>query len=161
MINKFYKIVILSGILSASQIGQAQILEISTLWNDRFEKDCSIREGYDSYQYEKGINSVFKPYIVKKSDVEHQAYSSSKYILKNVQYRGIPVNIIEFSYGNMSKQYHQIMYLDLSSSQAKTSFNKITWTKIKKDDGYTELATEKKGKIVEVRCTWLDPQHRF
>lgn len=159
------KKVIWSICLASTVVSQAHaktnVLDLTPLWQDRFEKDCAIRDGYDSYEDEKGIHSKFKPYVVKEQNEEEQAYASTELMLKNVQYRGVPVKKINFSYGNMSKQLHQVMYLDLSSAQAKANFKKIKWTAVKKDNGFTALSTEKRGNLMEVRCSWLDPQHRF
>ncbi|OTG94917.1 hypothetical protein [Acinetobacter sp. ANC 3832] len=58
---------------------------------DRYESDCSIREGYDLYDSESGLDKKLQPFTGKAKYIEQPVYSSTLFPLKNVTYRGVPI----------------------------------------------------------------------
>jgi len=91
--------------------------------------------------------------LLKINFVEEQAHVSNTFFLKNVEYRGIPVKKIDFSYGNMAKQMNQTLYFDLSTVKAHVPNLKFNFQQKKE---YAGLDVEKKGALVSVHCYWPD-----
>ncbi len=130
MYKKSIRMILMSlgFVLINSQLN-AQSLDLTSIMKDRYESDCSIREGYDS---ESGLDKKLQPFTGKAKYVEQQAYSNTQFPLKNVTYRGVPVIKIEYSYGNIAKQINQTLYFNISTAQARKNFSKIKF-KIKQD----------------------------
>ncbi|WP_130803101.1 hypothetical protein [Acinetobacter ihumii] len=128
--------------------------DLQQVMQDRYEKDCAIRDNYDLYEF-PNIAKVLRPYVIKNKFVEEQAYVSNTFFLKNVEYKGIPVKSIEFSYGNMAKQTNQTLYFDLSTAKAQHNFAKIKFN-FKQPKQSAGLDIEKKGKFATVQCYWSD-----
>ena len=101
-----------------------QTFDLTPVLQDRYEKDCAVRSDYDLYKF-PDISKKLQAYVVKNELEEEPAFVSNVFILKNVEYRGVPVTKIEFSYGNLAKQMNQALYFDLSTTKANQNFSKI------------------------------------
>ncbi len=146
-------------VLINSQLN-ARSLDLTPMMKDRYENDCSIREGYDLYNSESGLDKKLQPFTGKAKYVEHQVYSSTQFPLKNVTYRGVPIIKIEYSYGNIAKQINQTLYFNVSTAQARKNFSKIKF-KIKQDAAMAGLSIDKEGKLMRVQCYWPDPYFKY
>ncbi|MGR0305075.1 hypothetical protein [Acinetobacter beijerinckii] len=98
---------------------------------------------------------MIKPYVIKNRFVEERAYVSNTFFLKSVEYRGVPVKKIDFSYGNMAKQMNQTLYFDLSTLKAQKNFSKLKFN-VQQNKEYAGLDVEKQGALVSVHCYWPD-----
>ena len=128
-----------------------QTFDLTPVLQDRYEKDCAVRPDYDLYKF-PDISKKLQAYVVSH---EEPAVVSNVFTLKNVEYRGVPVSKIEFSYGNMAKQMNQALYFDLSTTKAKQNFSKIQF-KRKQTKADASLDIEKEGSTTSVYCSWTD-----
>jgi len=133
---------------------KAAVYDLKLVMQDRYEKDCAIRDDYDLYEF-PNIAKVITPYVIKNKFVEERAYVSNTFFLKNVEYRGVPVKKVEFSYGNIAKQMNQTLYFDLSTLKAQKNFAKLKFN-FQQNKEYAGLDVEKKGALVSVHCYWPD-----
>lgn len=131
-----------------------QTFDLTPVLQDRYEKDCAVRHDYDLYKF-PDISKKLQAYVVSHELEEEPAVVSNIFTLKNVEYRGIPVSKIEFSYGNMAKQMNQALYFDLSTAKAKQNFSKIQF-KRKQTKADASLDIAKEGSTTSVYCSWTD-----
>lgn len=134
-----------------------QTFDLTPVLQDRYEKDCAVRSDYDLYKF-PDISKKLQAYVVKNELEEEPAFVSNVFILKNVEYRGVPVTKIEFSYGNLAKQVNQALYFDLSTAKAKQSFSKIQF-KRKQTKADASLDITKEGNMTSVYCSWTDQKN--
>lgn len=134
-----------------------QTFDLTPVLQDRYEKDCAVRSDYDLYKF-PDISKKLQAYVVKNELEEEPAFVSNVFILKNVEYRGVPVTKIEFSYGNLAKQMNQALYFDLSTAKAKQSFSKIQF-KRKQTKADVSLDITKEGNMTSVYCSWTDQKN--
>ena len=145
---------LLLGFFVVPSYAKAVVYDLKQVMQDRYEKDCTIRDGYDLYEF-PDIDKVLKTHVIKNKFVEEEAYVSNIFFLKNVGSKGVPIQKIEFSYGNIAKQMNQTLYFDLSTSKARESFAKIKFN-FNQPKKYAGLNVEKKGKLALVQCYWPD-----
>lgn len=151
---KKYIFTILVASISMHIQANPQTFDLTPVLQDRYEKDCAVRSDYDLYKF-PDISKKLQAYVVKNELEEEPAFVSNVFILKNVEYRGVPVTKIEFSYGNLAKQMNQALYFDLSTAKAKQSFSKIQF-KRKQTKADASLDITKEGNMTSVYCSWTD-----
>lgn len=154
---KKYIFTILVASISMHIQANPQTFDLTPVLQDRYEKDCAVRSDYDLYKF-PDISKKLQAYVVKNELEEEPAFVSNVFILKNVEYRGVPVTKIEFSYGNLAKQMNQALYFDLSTAKAKQSFSKIQFKrKQTKADASLDITNE--GNMTSVYCSWTDQKN--
>ena len=154
---KKYIFTILVASISMHIQANPQTFDLTPVLQDRYEKDCAVRSDYDLYKF-PDISKKLQAYVVKNELEEEPAFVSNVFILKNVEYRGVPVTKIEFSYGNLAKQMNQALYFDLSTAKAKQSFSKIQF-KRKQTKADASLDITKEGNMASVYCSWTDQKN--
>ncbi|MCH7331651.1 hypothetical protein [Acinetobacter modestus] len=154
---KKYIFTILVASISMHIQANPQTFDLTPVLQDRYEKDCAVRSDYDLYKF-PDISKKLQAYVVKNELEEEPAFVSNVFILKNVEYRGVPVTKIEFSYGNLAKQMNQALYFDLSTAKAKQSFSKIQF-KRKQTKADVSLDITKEGNMTSVYCSWTDQKN--
>lgn len=154
---KKYIFTILVASISMHIQANPQTFDLTPVLQDRYEKDCAVRSDYDLYKF-PDISKKLQAYVVKNELEEEPAFISNVFILKNVEYRGVPVTKIEFSYGNLAKQMNQALYFDLSTAKAKQSFSKIQF-KRKQTKADASLDITKEGNMTSVYCSWTDQKN--
>lgn len=154
---KKYIFTILVASISMHIQANPQAFDLTPVLQDRYEKDCAVRSDYDLYKF-PDISKKLQAYVVKNELEEEPAFVSNVFILKNVEYRGVPVTKIEFSYGNLAKQMNQALYFDLSTAKAKQSFSKIQF-KRKQTKADASLDITKEGNMTSVYCSWTDQKN--
>ncbi|MEN4982139.1 hypothetical protein [Acinetobacter modestus] len=154
---KKYIFTILVASISMHIQANPQAFDLMPVLQDRYEKDCAVRSDYDLYKF-PDISKKLQAYVVKNELEEEPAFVSNVFILKNVEYRGVPVTKIEFSYGNLAKQMNQALYFDLSTAKAKQSFSKIQF-KRKQTKADVSLDITKEGNMTSVYCSWTDQKN--
>ncbi len=154
---KKYIFTILVASISMHIQANPQTFDLTPVLEDRYEKDCAVRSDYDLYKF-PDISKKLQAYVVKNELEEEPAFVSNVFILKNVEYRGVPVTKIEFSYGNLAKQMNQALYFDLSTAKAKQSFSKIQF-KRKQTKADVSLDITKEGNMTSVYCSWTDQKN--
>ena len=154
---KKYIFTILVASISMHIQANPQTFDLTPVLQDRYEKDCAVRSDYDLYKF-PDISKKLQAYVVKNELEEEPAFVSNVFILKNVEYRGVPVTKIEFSYGNLAKQMNQALYFDLSTAKAKQSFSKIQF-KRKQTKADVSLEITKEGNMTSVYCSWTDQKN--
>ncbi|KKW76919.1 hypothetical protein AAV96_13440 [Acinetobacter sp. AG1] len=154
---KKYIFTILVASISMHIQANPQAFDLTPVLQDRYEKDCAVRSDYDLYKF-PDISKKLQAYVVKNELEEEPAFVSNVFILKNVEYRGVPVTKIEFSYGNLAKQVNQALYFDLSTAKAKQSFSKIQF-KRKQTKADASLDITKEGNMTSVYCSWTDQKN--
>jgi hypothetical protein len=154
---KKYIFTILVASISLHIQANPQTFDLTPVLQDRYEKDCAVRSDYDLYKF-PDISKKLQAYVVKNELEEEPAFVSNVFILKNVEYRGVPVTKIEFSYGNLAKQMNQALYFDLSTAKAKQSFSKIQF-KRKQTKADVSLDITKEGNMTSVYCSWTDQKN--
>ncbi|ENU26168.1 hypothetical protein [Acinetobacter modestus] len=154
---KKYIFTILVASISMHIQANPQTFDLTPVLQDRYEKDCAVRSDYDLYKF-PDISKKLQTYVVKNELEEEPAFVSNVFILKNVEYRGVPVTKIEFSYGNLAKQMNQALYFDLSTAKAKQSFSKIQF-KRKQTKADASLDITKEGNMTSVYCSWTDQKN--
>ncbi|MCU4490899.1 hypothetical protein KTI63_00285 [Acinetobacter guillouiae] len=140
------------GSLTVASATANTALDLTPMLQDRFEKNCAVRDEYDLHDKNQEIQSILKKYIIKEEFEEQQAYATTVFTLKNTTYSGLVVKKIEFAWGR-SHTLSEILYFDLSTPSAKQQFHKIGWNKkqIVADAG---LVITKQGKLTTVQCYW-------
>ncbi|WP_336938130.1 hypothetical protein [Acinetobacter modestus] len=154
---KKYIFTLLSISFAMNVQANPQTFDLTPVLQDRYEKDCAVRSDYDLYKF-PDISKKLQAYVVKNELEEEPAFVSNVFILKNVEYRGVPVTKIEFSYGNLAKQMNQALYFDLSTAKAKQSFSKIQF-KRKQTKADASLDITKEGNMTSVYCSWTDQKN--
>ncbi|OJU81949.1 MAG: hypothetical protein BGN93_09345 [Acinetobacter sp. 39-4] len=154
---KKYIFTILVASISMHIQANPQTFDLTPVLQDRYEKDCAVRSDYDLYKF-PDISKKLQAYVVKNELEEEPAFVSNVFILKNVEYRGVPVTKMEFSYGNLAKQMNQALYFDLSTAKAKQSFSKIQF-KRKQTKADVSLDITKEGNMTSVYCSWTDQKN--
>ena len=154
---KKYIFTILVASISMHIQANPQTFDLTPVLQDRYEKDCAVRSDYDLYKF-PDISKKLQAYVVKNELEEEPAFVSNVFILKNVEYRGVPVTKIEFSYGNLAKQMNQALYFDLSTAKAKQSFSKIQF-KRKQTKADASLDITKEGNMASVYCSWTNQKN--
>ncbi|WP_288400831.1 hypothetical protein [uncultured Acinetobacter sp.] len=154
---KKYIFTILVASISLHIQANPQTFDLTPVLQDRYEKDCAVRSDYDLYKF-PDISKKLQAYVVKNELEEEPAFVSNVFILKNVEYRGVPVTKIEFSYGNLAKQMNQALYFDLSTAKAKQSFSKIQF-KRKQTKADASLDITQEGNMTSVYCSWTDQKN--
>ena len=154
---KKYIFTILVASISMHIQANPQTFDLTPVLQDRYEKDCAVRSDYDLYKF-PDISKKLQAYVVKNELEAEPAFVSNVFILKNVEYRGVPVTKIEFSYGNLAKQMNQALYFDLSTAKAKQSFSKIQF-KRKQTKADASLDITKEGNMTSVYCSWTDQKN--
>lgn len=86
--------VLLISLVIVPTYTKAVVCDLKLVMQDRYEKDCAIRDDYDLYEF-PSIAKVIKPYVNKNKFVDEQAYVNNTFFLKSVEYRGVPVKKIE------------------------------------------------------------------
>ena len=135
----------------------AQSLELRPILKDRFEYDCAIREIYDFHNDASDLQAPLKSYVIDEKHIERMEFKSHQYTLKNVVYADIPIRKIEFTYGNIARQYNEYLYFDLTTDTAKKKFKAITFPQNLQNNAF-KINEENKQAVVS--CYWLDEMFR-
>ena len=67
---------LLLGIVVVPSYAKAVVYDLKQVMQDRYEKDCTIRDGYDLYEF-PDIDKVLKAHVIKNKFVEEQVYVSN------------------------------------------------------------------------------------
>ncbi|MBJ9949610.1 hypothetical protein RFY44_14825 [Acinetobacter bereziniae] len=146
------KLILLSMILLLTEVIYAKPLELRPLLQDRFEKNCAIRQQYDFHNDDNELTEPLKRHTTKSSYVDKNVYDSSVYQVQNVSYAGIPIRKMEFSFGRLAQQFNEYLYFDLSSESAKKKFKTL---KFKQNHQKSQVSVEYKKNLAIVQCYWL------
>jgi len=146
------KLILLSMILLLTEMIYAKPLELRPLLQDRFEKNCAIRQQYDFHNDDNELTEPLKRHTTKSRYVDKNVYDSSVYQVKNVNYAGIPIRKMEFSFGRLAQQFNEYLYFDLSSESAKKKFKTL---KFKQNHQKSQVSVEYKKNLAIVQCYWL------
>ena len=146
------KLILLSMILLLTEVTYAKPLELRPLLQDRFEKNCAIRQQYDFHNDDNELTEPLKRHTTKSSYVDKNVYDSSVYQVKNVNYAGIPIRKMEFSFGRLAQQFNEYLYFDLSTTTAKQRFKTL---KFNQNHEKGDVSVEYKNNTAIVQCYWL------
>lgn len=130
-------------------------LDLTPMLQDRFEKNCAIRQQFDFYTHDDEIQVILMNQVVKDEVEEQAAYVSRNFSLKNTTYRGLVVNKIEFLWGR-GLTLSETLYFDLPTASAKQQFNKIK-SNIQQPAQAANFVMTGEGKSDAIAiCSWLD-----
>jgi len=130
-------------------------LDLTPMLQDRFEKNCAIRQQFDFYTHDDEIQVILMNQVVKDEVEEQAAYVSRNFSLKNTTYRGLVVNKIEFLWGR-GLTLSETLYFDLPTASAKQQFNKIK-SNIQQPAQAANFVMTGEGKRDAIAiCSWLD-----
>lgn len=130
-------------------------LDLTPMLQDRFEKNCAIRQQFDFYTHDDEIQVILMNQVVKDEVEEQAAYVSRNFSLKNTTYRGLVVNKIEFLWGR-GLTLSETLYFDLPTASAKQQFNKIK-SNIQQPAKAANFVMTGEGKSDAIAiCSWLD-----
>ena len=65
---------LLLGIVVVPSYAKAVVYDLKQVMQDRYEKDCTIRDGYDLYEF-PDIDKVLKTHVIKNKFVEDNTLS--------------------------------------------------------------------------------------
>ena len=146
------------GLLNLSTVIHATphtSLDLTPMLQDRFEKNCAIRQQFDFYTHDDEIQAILMNQVVKDEVEEQAAYVSRNFSLKNTTYRGLVVNKIEFLWGR-GLTLSETLYFDLPTASAKQQFNKIK-SNIQQPAKAANFVMTGEGKSDAIAiCSWPD-----
>lgn len=70
--------VLLISLVVVPTYTKAAVYDLKLAMQDRYEKDCAIRDDYDLYEF-TSVAKVIKPYVIKNRFVEERAYVSNTF----------------------------------------------------------------------------------
>ncbi|MFW1941939.1 hypothetical protein ACG93R_00270 [Acinetobacter guillouiae] len=76
------------GSLTVASASANTALDLTPMLQDRFEKNCAIRQQFDFYTHDDEIQAILMNQVVKDEVEEQAAYVSRNFSLKNTTYRG-------------------------------------------------------------------------
>ena len=143
------------GSLTVASATANTALDLTPMLQDRFEKNCAIRQQFDFYTHDDEIQAILMNQVVKDEVEEQAAYVSRNFSLKNTTYRGLVVNKIEFLWGR-GLTLSETLYFDLPTASAKQQFNKIK-SNIQQPAKAANFVMTGEGKRDAIAiCSWLD-----